>query len=111
MPPLGLVGVVEVGLVAPDRRGDGVGGQAHVERGEVQPERAHLAQQVLDRAVGDRLAAGGVAHQLEVAPQLRRLAVGERAVGLLAAHQQPLGDVVELGPQRLVAAPLAEPAR
>ena len=111
VPPLELVGVVEVGLVAPDRGGDGVGGEADVERGEVQPERAHLPQQVLDRAVGHRLAAGGVAHQLEVAPQLGRLAVGERAVGLLGARDEPLGDVVELGPQRLVPAPLAEPAR
>ena len=79
-------------------------------RAEVQPEGAHLPQQVLDRAVGDRLAAGRVAHQLEVAPELGGVAVGELVVGLLAADQQPLGDVVELGPHRLVAAPLAEPA-
>ena len=88
-----------------------LGVEAHVEPRQVQAEGAHLAQHVLDGAVGHRPAAGGVAHELDVAPQLAGVAVGERAVRLLAAHPQALGDVVELGAQRLVAAALAEPAR
>ena len=108
---LGLVGVVEVGLVASHGGVDRVGVEPHVEPRQVQAEGAHLAQHVLDGAVGDRPAAGGVAHELDVAPQLAGVAVGERAVRLLAAHPQALGDVVELGAQRLVAAALAEPAR
>ena len=42
--------------------------------------------------------------------QLAGVAVGERAARVVAGHEQPLGDVVELGAHRLVAAPLPQPA-
>ena len=108
---LSLVGMVEVGFVAPHRGVDRVGVEADVQPREVEAEGAHLAQQILDGAVGDRAAAGGVAHELDVAPELAGVAIGERAVRLLAAHPQALGDVVELGAHRLATATFAEPAR
>ena len=77
----GLVGADELRQVAPDRVADRVGVEADVEPREMQPERAHLTQQVLHGAVRDRRAAGGVADQLEVVLELLGGAVGERAVG------------------------------